>query len=61
MSKGKLDSQGEIIDEVRRARGELWQKYRGDMRKLHLDSRQIAKKLGMKYATPKKKKEKDAA
>ncbi len=61
MAKKKEDSQGEIVDEVRRARAHLWRKYRGNMKKLHEDSRKRVKQLGMKYGTPKKKTDEDAA
>ena len=61
MAKKKIDSQGEIIDEVRKARAQLWRHYRGNMKKLHADARRTAKQLGMKYGTPKKKKAEDAA
>ncbi|MGK5088570.1 hypothetical protein WDW86_13510 [Bdellovibrionota bacterium FG-2] len=52
MARKKLDSQGEIIDELRKSRAELWREYHGDMKKLHADARKTAKKLGMRYATP---------
>lgn len=55
MEKKKVDSQGEIIDEVRKARTKLWCKYRGNMKTLHEATRKIAKQYGMKYGTPKKK------
>lgn len=53
--KKQIDSQGEIIDEVRKARAQLWRQYRGNMKKLHEDSRKRVKELGMHYGTPKKK------
>ena len=61
MAKKKADSQGEIIDEVRMARAQLWRKYRGNMNKLHEDTRKRVKQLGMKYGTPKKKTDDEAA
>lgn len=61
MAKKKIDSQGEIIDEVRKARVELWRRYRGNMRKLHKDTQKRVKELGMRYGTPKKKADHEAA
>lgn len=61
MTKKKTDSQGEIIDEVRKARAQLWHKYHGNMKKLHEDGRKHAKELGMKYGVPKKKTDDEAA
>ncbi len=60
MAKKKKDSsQGEIIDELRKSRAELWREYHGDMKKLHADARKTAKELGMRYATPPKGQHKD--
>ena len=59
MAKKKIDSQGEIIDEIRKARAELWREYHGDMKKLHADARKTAKRLGMRYAAPPKRRKKD--
>ena len=61
MTKKKSDSQGEIIDEVRKARAQLWRQYRGNMKKLHEESRKSVKQLGMKYSTPKSKTDDEAA
>ena len=59
MAQKKNESQGEIIDEIRKARAELWREYNGDMKKLHADARITAKKLGMKYASPPKRRKKN--
>ncbi|MGK5083956.1 hypothetical protein WDW37_11705 [Bdellovibrionota bacterium FG-1] len=59
MTKKKTDSQGAIIDELRKARAELWREYHGDMKKLHVDARKTAKTLGMRYAAPPKRRKKD--
>ena len=59
--KKKGDSQGEIIDEVRKARAVLWHRYHGDMKKLHRESQKKVKELGMKYGVPKKKNNDEAA
>ena len=65
MAKKKKNSQGKIINEIRKVRAELWREYHGDMTKLHADARQTAKQLGMRYAAPpvrrKKEKDEDAA
>jgi len=58
MAKKKTESQGEIIDEVRRTRAQLWRHYRGDMKKLHADARKTAKQLGMRYSIPPKRQDK---
>jgi len=55
----KTDGQGEIIDEIRKARAEIWKEYKGNMKKFHADARKYAKKHGLKYAVPTKKTKKE--
>ena len=59
MAKKKTDSQGEIIDEIRKARADIWREYRGNMKKFHADSRKMAEKLGIHYVTPPKRRKKN--
>ena len=64
MSKAKKvkSGQGEIIDEIRKHRSDLWSEYKGDMKSFLKTSKKIAEKYGMKYSSPKKdKKQEDAA
>ena len=57
MLKHKIVGQGEIIDKIRKVRADLWREYKGNMQKLHENSRKLVKQLGMRYGAPKKKKD----
>jgi hypothetical protein len=55
MTKKKKDSQGEIIDEVRKARKAVWLEFKADEKKFFQKTRELAKVYGMHYATPPKR------
>jgi hypothetical protein len=63
MAKKKVDSQGEIIDEVRKARAQVGREFRANPKLFLEKAKKRAKELGMRYASPRKskKKEDDAA
>lgn len=61
MAKKKMDSQGEIIDEVRRARVRVGREFRANEKQFLDHAKKLAKKYGMKYGTPKKKTTNEAA
>ena len=61
MAKKKADSQGEIIDEVRRARVQVGREFRLNPNRFLARAKKLAKKYGLKYATPKKKTHDEAA
>jgi len=57
MASKKNESQGEIIDEIRRSRARIGREFRDHQKQFLDDAKKIAKKYGMKYGTPKKKKD----
>ena len=62
--KKKESSQGEIIDELRKVRAQVWREYETNPKRFFADSRKIMKRLGIRYATPRKRRsgsEEDAA
>ena len=61
MAKKKVDSQGEIIDEVRRARARVGREFRANPKRFLANAKKVARKYGMKYGTPKKKTDDEAA
>jgi DNA-directed RNA polymerase specialized sigma subunit len=61
MAKKKIDFQGEIIDEVRKARVQVGREFKANRKRFFDESKKLAKELGMHYGTPRKRKKKDAA
>ncbi len=61
MTKKNKDSQGEIIDEVRAARAEVLKDFKEDPKHFEEKAKKAAKKLKLKYGTPKHKKLEDDA
>lgn len=61
MAKKKIDSQGEIIEEVRNARAQIRLEFKANRKRFFDESRKLAKQLGMQYGTPKKRKKKGVA
>jgi hypothetical protein len=57
MANKKTESQGDIIDEIRRSRTRIGREFRDNQKQFLEDAKKIAKKYGMKYGTPKKKKD----
>jgi hypothetical protein len=55
VTKKRMESQGEIIDELRKVRAEVWVEYKRNPKQFVSETRKIIKKLGMRYGTPKKK------
>lgn len=61
MAKKKMNSQGEIIDEVRRARAQVGREFKTNRKKFFEKARKSAQELGMHYGIPRKRKKKDVA
>ena len=61
MTKKNNDSQGEIIDEVRAARAKVLKDFKEDPKHFEEKTKRTAKKLKLKYGTPKHKKHEDDA
>jgi len=61
MAKKKMDSQGEIIGEVRRARAQVGREFKANRKKFFERARRSAQELGMHYGTPRKRKKKNVA
>ena len=61
MAKRKTDSQGEIIDEIRRVRTRVGREFRADPKRFLENTKKLARKYGMKYGVPKKKIDDEAA
>ena len=62
MARKKKDSQGPIIDEVRKVRKAVWNEFKANPKHFLDETRKLAKSLGMRYGTPpKRKKDEDAA
>ena len=62
--KKKIESQGEIIDELRKARAQVWREYTTNPKGFFAESKKRMKQLGIRYVTPKKRRsgnEEDAA
>lgn len=59
MAKKKKDSQGEIIDEVRTARRAVWHEFKVDEKRFFEKTRELAKRFGLHYGTPPKRRKKN--
>lgn len=53
--KKKEESQGEIIDELRKVRAQIGRKFKSNPKQFFSDSQKLMKKLGIRYGTPKKR------
>jgi len=58
MPKKKVESQGQIIDETRKARKEVWLEFKADEARFLKKTKDLVKKYGLQYATPTKKRKK---
>lgn len=53
--KKREESQGEIIDEIRKVRAQVGREFKSNPKQFFADSQKLMKKLGVRYGTPKKR------
>lgn len=56
MAKKKIESQGEIIDEVRKIRAQVGREFRSNRKLFFKKAQKHAQELGMQYGSPRKAK-----